>query len=141
MVKFLERIFLVANISPKIVFGILFLTLSSANVEFQEREFKWRNYTINETFSTSKNVKLVGKKKFIAIAFNPKHKIFITYIALFTDFDLGVLPSILEDNNKSFYSLVLKVKNVIVTILSLFKSYRRLLYRLHHRTTLVHRYQ
>lgn len=33
-VKFFEEIFLVTNISPKIVLAILFLILSDANVDF-----------------------------------------------------------------------------------------------------------
>ena len=37
-VKFFEEIFLVANVSPNIVFGMLFLTLSSADINFLKRE-------------------------------------------------------------------------------------------------------
>ena len=37
-VRFFEEIFLVANINPKVVFGMLFLTLSSADVDFSGRE-------------------------------------------------------------------------------------------------------
>ena len=33
-VIFFEKTFLVANISPEVVLGILFLTLSSANIDF-----------------------------------------------------------------------------------------------------------
>ena len=33
-VKFLEKTILIANVSSKVVFGILFLTLSSADVDF-----------------------------------------------------------------------------------------------------------
>lgn len=33
-VKFFEEIFLIANVSLKIVFGILFLTLSDAKIDF-----------------------------------------------------------------------------------------------------------
>ncbi len=32
--KFLEEIFLLANVLPDIVFGMLFLTMSNANVDF-----------------------------------------------------------------------------------------------------------
>ena len=37
-VKFFEKSFLVANISPKRVIDMLFLTLSSANVDFLGQE-------------------------------------------------------------------------------------------------------
>ena len=33
-VRFFEKIFLVANVSPEVVFGMLFLTLSGADVNF-----------------------------------------------------------------------------------------------------------
>ena len=33
-VKFFEKIFLIANISPKVVFGKLFLTLTDADFDF-----------------------------------------------------------------------------------------------------------
>ena len=33
-VKFFEKTFLIANVSPKVVFGILFLILSDADVNF-----------------------------------------------------------------------------------------------------------
>ena len=37
-VRFFEKIFLVANISPEVVLGMPFLTLSGANVNFLGRE-------------------------------------------------------------------------------------------------------
>ena len=37
-VKFLEETFLIANVSPKVVLGILFLTLSGVNIDFLGRE-------------------------------------------------------------------------------------------------------
>ena len=33
-VRFFEKTFLVANISPEVVFGMLFLTLSGINIDF-----------------------------------------------------------------------------------------------------------
>lgn len=35
---------------------------------------------------------LMKKKKFIVIALDPKHKIFIIYLAFFTNFDFSVYP-------------------------------------------------
>ena len=37
-VKFFKKTFLVANVSPEIVLGMLFLTLSGADVDFSGRE-------------------------------------------------------------------------------------------------------
>ena len=37
-VRFFEETFLVANVSPEVVFELLFLTLSGANVDFLDWE-------------------------------------------------------------------------------------------------------
>ena len=39
-VNFFEKTFLMANVSPEVVFGMLFLTLSSADVDFSSRELR-----------------------------------------------------------------------------------------------------
>ena len=39
-VRFFKKTFLVANVSPKVVFGISFLTLSTANVDFLGRKLR-----------------------------------------------------------------------------------------------------
>ena len=80
-VKFFEKTFLVANISPKIVFGMPFLTLSSADVDFLSQELRWRTYTTKEAFPTTKRVKLVGKKKFAAAVLDLESKTFVVHIA------------------------------------------------------------
>ena len=39
-VRFFEETFLVANISPEVVFGMTFLTLSGADIDFSGRELR-----------------------------------------------------------------------------------------------------
>ena len=39
-VRFFEETFLVANVSPEVVLGMLFLTLSDADVDFSGRELR-----------------------------------------------------------------------------------------------------
>ena len=39
-VRFFEKTFLVANVSPEVVFGMLFLTLSGTDVDFSGRELR-----------------------------------------------------------------------------------------------------
>ena len=39
-VRFFEETFLVANVSPEVVFGMLFLTLSGADIDFSGRELR-----------------------------------------------------------------------------------------------------
>ena len=62
-VRFFEETFLVANVSPEVVFRILFLTLSGADVDFLNWEPWWRTYTTKEALPTTRCVELVGKKE------------------------------------------------------------------------------
>ena len=89
-VKFLKETFLVANVSPKVVLGMSFLNLSSADIDFLDQELLWRTYTINQAFPTIRYVKLIGKKKFAAAALDPKHKTFVVHVAFFS---FVILPS------------------------------------------------
>ena len=61
-----------ANASPKIVLGMPFLPLSSADVDFFGRELRWRTYTTKEALPTTRRVELVGKKEFAAIVLDPE---------------------------------------------------------------------
>ena len=70
-IRFFEKPFLVANVSPEVVLGMPFLTLSSANVDFSGRELRWKTYTTKEALSTTKRIKLVGKKEFAAATLDP----------------------------------------------------------------------
>ena len=79
-VKFFEKTFLVANISPEVILGMLLLILNGIDVDFSGRKLWWRTYTIKKALPTIHHIKLVGKKKFTAIALNPEYKIFVVYI-------------------------------------------------------------
>ena len=57
-VRFFEKIFLVANVSPEVVLEMLFLTLGGADVDFLGRELQWRTYTTKETLPTTRPVKV-----------------------------------------------------------------------------------
>ena len=63
-VRFFEETFLVANVSPEVVLGMPFLTLSGADVDFASRKLRWRTYTTEEAFPTTRHVELVNKKEF-----------------------------------------------------------------------------
>ena len=80
-VRSFEEIFLVANVSPKVVRGMLFFTLSGADINFPKKKLWWRSYTIEEAFSTNKRVELVGKKEFAAAALDPGYESFVVHIA------------------------------------------------------------
>ena len=80
-VRIFGETFLVANVSPDVVFEMLFLTLSNANVNFSKKELQKRLYTIEKALPTTKRVKLVGIKEFVAAALDPGYETFIVYVA------------------------------------------------------------
>ena len=80
-VRFFEKTFLVANVSSEVVLGMLFLTLSAADVDFSTQELRWRTYTPEEVLPTTRCVKLVGKKEFAAAALDPEHETYIVHVA------------------------------------------------------------
>ena len=45
------------------VFGMLFLTLSGVDVDFLNRELRWKTYTTEEALSATRYAELVGKKE------------------------------------------------------------------------------
>ena len=92
MVRFFEETFLVANVSPEVVFGMPFLTLTGADVDFLGRELRWRTYTTQEALPTTRRVEQVEKKEFAAAALDPEHETFVVHVASLTSF-AGVHPS------------------------------------------------
>ena len=75
--RFFEESFLLADIKPEIVYGMLFLTRSNADIDFQARNLQERYYIIGDVFSTTRQVELIGKKKFAAAALDPEYKVFV----------------------------------------------------------------
>ena len=61
-----------ANASPEIVLGMLFFPLSGVDVDFFGRELRWRTYTIEKALPTTRRVKLVCKKEFVAAVLDPE---------------------------------------------------------------------
>ena len=76
-VRFFEETFLVANVSPEVVFGMLFITLNGAVVDFLDCELKWRTYTTKKASLTIRHVKLMEKKEFATTTLNPEHETFV----------------------------------------------------------------
>ncbi len=92
--RFFEENFLLAAIKPDIVIEMFFLTMSKANIYFQAQDLQWKSYTTRDIFSTTKQVGLIGKKKFIEVALNPKHEVFIVHVvALSVDSGNEIYPS------------------------------------------------
>ena len=79
-VKFFEKTFLVANISPDVIFGMPFLTLSDVDINFPKKKLQWRPYIIEKDLPITKRVELVEKKEFATATFNPGYEIFVVHI-------------------------------------------------------------
>ena len=69
-----------ANVSSEIVFGMLFVTLSGADVDFLDWELRWRTYITEEAFPTTRRVELVGKKEFAAAELDLEHETYVVYV-------------------------------------------------------------
>ena len=55
-VRFFEKIFLVANVSLKIVLEMLFLTLNNADINFLDEELWWKTYITKQALLTTRRV-------------------------------------------------------------------------------------
>ena len=86
--RFFEKSFLFADVKPNIVLGILFLSMSNIDIDFQAWDLQLRFYTTEDVFSTTKQVKLIEKKEFVIAALNLEHKAFIVHIAAL-NIDIG----------------------------------------------------
>ena len=92
-VRFFEETFLVANVSPEVVLGMLFLTLSGTDVDFSGQELRWKTSTTKEVFPTTRRVELVGKKEFVAAALDPEHETYVVHVASLSSTPLASLGS------------------------------------------------
>ncbi len=79
--RFFEESFLLADVSPDIVLGMIFLTISNADVDFQAWDLQWRSYITGEVLPTTRQVELIGKKEFVIAAFDPEHEAFVVHVA------------------------------------------------------------
>ncbi len=86
--RFFEESFLLADVSPDIVLGMPFLTMSNADVDFQARDLQWRSYITGEVLPTTRRVELIGKKEFVAVALDLEHEAFVVHVAALS-VDLG----------------------------------------------------
>ena len=81
-IGFFEETFLVANVSPKVVFGMLFFILSGADVDFLGQELWWWTYTTEKALPTIRRVKLVGNKTFVAAVLDLEYETYVVHIRL-----------------------------------------------------------
>ena len=85
----------------EVVLGMLFLTFSNADVQFEKKELSWRFYTIAEVLPTTKQVELINKKEFTKTALDEKSETFVVHVAF-----LNLAPGIHLDRAAQIASLL-----------------------------------
>ena len=78
---FFQETFLPANISIKVVLGLLFPTFSNSDIQFTKKKLIWRTYTTKEALPTTCRVKLIDQKEFAKAALDENIKAFIVHIS------------------------------------------------------------
>ena len=63
------------------VLGMLFLTLSKADVRFTEQKLVWRTYTAAEALPTTRRVEIIDKKELAAATLNVDNETFVVHVA------------------------------------------------------------
>ncbi len=81
--RFFKESFLLADVKSKVVLGMLFLTMSNADIDFQAWDLQWRFYTIGDVLPTTRQVELIGNKEFVIAALDQKYKAFVLHAAAF----------------------------------------------------------
>lgn len=51
----------------KVVLGMLFFTLSKANIRFAKRKLVWRAYNTVETLFMTQKIKIINRKEFVTV--------------------------------------------------------------------------
>lgn len=72
--------FLLADISMDMVFGMLFLTPSNVDIKFVERKLIQKTYIIKDVLLTTCRIKFINKKKFAKIALDENIKVFVIHV-------------------------------------------------------------
>ena len=94
-----------------IVFGMLFLTLSNANIRFAEGELTWKTFTAAEALLITKRVQIIDWKEFAKAALDLNMEAFVMHVATVT-----TEPMIIHPARKTQIAL-LKADKASVTIL------------------------
>ena len=79
-VRFFQETFLLANISLEVVLGMPFLTLSSVDIRFPERELAWRTYTAAEALPTTRRVEIIDKEEFAETVLGGDDEAYVVHV-------------------------------------------------------------
>ena len=92
-IRFFEETFLLADTSMDVVLGMLFLSLSNADVQFDTGNLTWRTYSTAEALPTTRRVELIDKYKFARAALDKNSEIFVVHVAALETLELAIHPS------------------------------------------------
>ena len=77
---FFQKINLLAKISIKVVFGMIFYTFSSVDVKFAKKKLTWKIYSTTKALPIIQRVKFIDKKKFAKVALDDNIKAFVVHV-------------------------------------------------------------
>ena len=69
-----------------------FLTISNADVAFDEGTLTWKSYTTNDALPTTEQVQLVDPKKFVIVALDADSKTFVVHVAIREREEMAIDP-------------------------------------------------
>ena len=81
-IRYFEQNFLLADTSMNVVKGMLFLSLSNADVLFDTKNLTRRTYSTAEALSSTMRVQLIDKHKIARAASNENSETFVIYVAV-----------------------------------------------------------
>lgn len=79
--RFFKESFKLVDVQPNIVLGMLFLTMSNIDINFQMQDLQSRSYITGDIFLITRRVELIGKKEFAIAALGPRYETFVIYVA------------------------------------------------------------
>lgn len=62
------------------VLGILFLSLSNADINFDTKDFTWRSYTVAKVLFTTSWIELIDKREFAKAVLDQNSETFVIYV-------------------------------------------------------------
>ena len=60
--RFLQKTFLLANITVKVVLKMHFLIFGNINIQFAKKELTWKSYTAKKALPITQKVEFINKK-------------------------------------------------------------------------------
>ena len=116
--QFFQETFLLADISMKVIVGMRFFNLSNVDIQFAEKKLIWRTYITEKVLLTTRQVKIINRKKHANAALEKNVKVFVVHVS---SLKLGM--NIHSTKEAQFALLLIKEVSVLVKSRILLKSF------------------